>query len=491
MKVILALDAGTTNVKAILVDRQANILARYSVPLSIEFPQSGWVEQSAEAVWDAARQVLEGCLAQGAEHQVVALGISNQRETLVAWNRSTGKPVGPSIVWQCRRSAEICQAIRQKGLEETIREKTGLQVDPLFPASKIQWLFENNPDIRKLAEAGELCLGTVDAWLVWNLTAGKRFVTDFSNASRTELFNLSRGAWDPELLTLFGVPRSALPEVVASNAPLGDAMLGEGRAIPICGILGDSHAALLGHGVLERGKVKATYGTGSSLMTLCEGPQGEEKGISSTIAWNLGKIQYAYEGNITVTGSGLSWALAFTGLENLELAVKTAIELDSNGNVFFVPALAGLGAPHWDENARGALVGLSFGTRKEHLVRAALEAIAFQVKDVFDAMQRAAGARLESLLADGGASKNDWLMQFQADVLDRPVLRCQTAELSGLGAAFAAGLGCGFWSSTAEVAQVVAPHDVFHPRIEENERNRLVRRWKGAVDSVKAYALAQ
>lgn len=491
MKVILALDAGTTNVKAILVDRQANILARHSVPLSIEFPQSGWVEQSAEAVWDAARQVLEGCLAQKGGHQVVALGISNQRETLVAWNRSTGKPVVPSIVWQCRRSAGICQALRQKGLEETIREKTGLQVDPLFPASKIQWLFENHPDLRKLAETGELCLGTVDAWLVWNLTAGKRFVTDFSNASRTELFNLSRGAWDPELLTLFGVPPSALPEVVASNAPLGDAMLGEGRAIPICGILGDSHAALLGHGVLERGKVKATYGTGSSLMTLCEGPQGEEKGISSTIAWNLGKIQYAYEGNITVTGSGLSWALAFTGLENLELAVKTAIELESNGNVFFVPALAGLGAPHWDENARGALVGLSFGTRKEHLVRAALEAIAFQVKDVFDAMQRAAGARLESLLADGGASKNDWLMQFQADVLDRPVLRCQTAELSGLGAAFAAGLGCGFWSSTAEVAKVVAPHDVFHPRIEESERNRLVRRWKGAVDSVKAYALAQ
>jgi glycerol kinase len=490
MKVILALDAGTTNVKAILVDRQAHVLARSSVPLAIDFPQSGWVEQSAQEVWDAARQALEDCLAQGGGREVVAVGISNQRETLVAWNRGTGKPVSPCIVWQCRRSAEICQALRKKGLEETIRAKTGLQVDPLFPASKVRWLLENRPDVRKLAEVGDLCLGTVDAWLVWNLTGGKRFVTDFSNASRTQLFNLAKGAWDPELLALFGVPMSALPEVVASNEQLGDATSGGGKPIPICGILGDSHAALLGHGVLERGKVKATYGTGSSLMTLCDGPQGKEKGISSTIAWKFDRIQYAYEGNITVTGSGLSWALALTGFKDFETGVKLATELDGNGDVYFVPALAGLGAPHWDERARGAIVGLSFGARKENVVRAALEAIAFQVKDVFDAMQQAIGKRLEALLADGGASKNDWLMQFQADVLDRPVLRSQTAELSGLGAAFAAGLGCGFWSSTDEVAKVVAPHDAFHRGLEESDRNRLVRRWNSAVASVKAYGLA-
>jgi len=293
------------------------------------------------------------------------------------------------------------------------------------------------------------------------------------------------------LLTLFGVPASALPEVVASNESLGDAVRAAGRSIPICGILGDSHAALLGHGVLERGKVKATYGTGSSLMTLCEGPEGGETGISNTIAWKFDRIQYAYEGNITVTGSGLSWALSLTDFKDLEPAVKLATELENNGNVYFVPALAGLGAPHWDEKARGAIVGLSFGSRKEHVVRAALEAIAFQVKDVFDAMQKAAAGRLETLLTDGGASKNDWLMQFQADVLDRQVLRSQTAELSGLGAAFAAGLGCGFWRSTDEVAKVVAPHDAFHPGLEESERNRLVRRWHGAVASVKAYGLAQ
>ncbi len=487
MKAILALDAGTTNVKAILVDRQANILARSSVPLAIDFPKSGWVEQSADAVWESARQALEGCLTQGGGHEVVALGISNQRETLVAWNRRTGLPVSPCIVWQCRRSAEICQALRREGAEETVRAKTGLQIDPLFPSTKARWLLENRSDVRKLAEAGDLCLGTVDAWLVWKLTGGKRFVTDFSNASRTQLFNLAKGAWDQVLLAHFGVPGSALPEVVASNATLGDAVLAAGQRIPICGVLGDSHAALLGHGVLKGGMVKATYGTGSSLMTLCEGPQSGEKGISSTIAWRFDRIQYAYEGNITVTGSGLAWALGLTDAKEFEPAVKLATELDGNGGVYFVPALAGLGAPHWDEKARGTVVGLSFATRKEHLVRAALEAIAFQVKDVFDAMERAVGTPLESLLADGGASKNDWLMQFQADLLHRPVLRSRTAELSGLGAAFAAGLGCGFWGSTEEVAKTAASHDAFHPTLEAGEREVRVRRWQGAVSAAKAY----
>jgi glycerol kinase len=490
MKAILALDAGTTNVKAILIDQQANVLARSSLPLSIEYPQSGWVEQSAEAIWDAARKVLAGCLAQGVEHEVVGLGISNQRETLVAWNRDTGQPLAPCIVWQCRRSAAICQSVRERGLEESIRAKTGLQVDPLFPASKIQWLLENRPDIRKLAGEGKVCLGTVDAWLVWNLTGCKRFVTDFSNASRTQLFNIGQGTWDRELLALYGVPESALPEVVASNEPLGAAVIPASSPIPICGILGDSHAALLGHGVLEKGKVKATYGTGSSLMTLCDRPESSEKGLSSTIAWKFDQIQYAYEGNITVTGSGLSWAAAFTGSRDFASAVRRATELDGNGNVYFVPALAGLGAPHWDEKARGALVGLSFDSNNDHVVRAALEAIAFQVKDVFDAMQRAS-TRLDTLLADGGASKNDWLMQFQADILDRQVQRSQTAELSGLGAAFAAGLGCGFWSSTAEIIKVVAAHDRFRPVLEEDKRNRLVTRWNAAVSAVKMYGLAQ
>jgi glycerol kinase len=369
-----------------------------------------------------------------------------------------------------------------------IRAKTGLQVDPLFPSTKIQWLLENHPELRRLADDGNLCLGTVDSWLVWNLTGGKEFRTDFSNASRTQLLNLREGCWDPELLGLFGIPASALPELTGSSDLFGDMTLGGARPIPIYGVLGDSHAALLGHGVFETGKVKATYGTGSSLMTLCDAPETSDMRVSTTIAWKLDRIQYAYEGNITVTGSGLSWALGLTGLDELDAAVRSATALADNGNVYFVPALAGLGAPHWDENARGSIVGLSFGTRREHLVRAAIEAMAFQIKDVFDAMQEAVGTRLESLLTDGGASRNNWLMQFQADLVDRPVHRSQTAELSGLGAAFAAGLGAGFWSSTEELAGVVAPHDRFQPEMDNEQRTRLVRRWKNAVASTRALA---
>ena len=489
MKTILALDAGTTNVKAILVNQQGNIVARSSTPLEIHFPKDGWVEQSAAEILSAARKAIEHCVQIGSEHEIVALGISNQRETVVAWNRQTGQAVHPCIVWQCRRSGSICQVLRSKGLEEKIRAKTGLQVDPLFPSTKIQWLFENHPEVGALGEKGDLCVGTVDAWLVWNLTDRKQFRTDYSNASRTQLLNLRDGAWDSELLQLFGIPRSVLPELNGSSERFGEMKLAGGKSIPIYGVLGDSHAALLGHGVLRKGKVKATYGTGSSLMTLCDAPETDDRRVSTTIAWKLDRVQYAYEGNITATGSGLSWAVGFTGLDDLGSAVTKATELTDNGNVYFVPALAGLGAPHWEESARGSIVGLSFGTGREYLVRAALEAIVYQIKDVFDAMQEATGARLEALLTDGGASRNNWLMQFQADLLDRPVHRSGTAELSGLGAAFAAGLGAGFWSSTEELAEVTAPHDSFHPAMNDDQRKRLVLGWNRAVESVKMLAI--
>jgi len=489
MKTILALDAGTTNVKAILVDQQGKIVARSSTPLEIHFPKDGWVEQSAAEILSAARKAIEDCVQIGSEHEIVALGISNQRETVVAWNRQTGQAVHPCIVWQCRRSASICQVLRSKGLEEKIRARTGLQVDPLFPSTKIQWLFEKHPEVWALAEKGDLCVGTVDAWLVWNLTDRKQFRTDYSNASRTQLLNLRDGAWDSELLQLFGIPRSVLPELTGSSERFGEMTLAGGKSIPIYGVLGDSHAALLGHGVLRKGKVKATYGTGSSLMTLCDAPETDDRRVSTTIAWKLDRVQYAYEGNITATGSGLSWAVGFTGLDDLGSAVTKATELADNGNVYFVPALAGLGAPHWEESARGSIFGLSFGTGREYLVRAALEAIVYQIKDVFDAMQEAAGARLETLLTDGGASRNNWLMQFQADLLDRPVHRSGTAELSGLGAAFAAGLGAGFWSSTEDLTAVIAPHDPFHPAMNDNQRKRLVLGWNRAVESVKILAI--
>src|SRR5258707_776985 len=489
MKTILALDAGTTNVKAILVNQQGNIVARSSTPLEIHFPKDGWVEQSAAEILRAARKAIEDCVQIGSEHEIVALGISNQRETVVAWNRQTGQAVHPCVVWQCRRSASICQVLRSKGLEEKIRAKTGLQVDPLFPATKIQWLFENHPEVGALAEKGDLCVGTVDAWLVWNLTDRKQFRTDYSNASRTQLLNLRDGVWDSELLQLFGIPRSVLPELTGSCERFGEMTLAGGKSIPIYGVLGDSHAALLGHGVLRKGKVKATYGTGSSLMTLCDSPETDDRRVSTTIAWKLDRVQYAYEGNITATGSGLSWAVGFTGLDDLGSAVTKATELTDNGNVYFVPALAGLGAPYWEESARGSIVGLSFGTGRAYLIPAALEAIVYQIKDVFDTMQEATGAKLEALLTDGGASRNNWLMQFQADLLDRPVHRSRTAELSGLGAAFAAGLGAGFWSSTEELAEAIAPHDPFHPAMNDDQRKRLVLRWNRAVESVKMLAI--
>jgi glycerol kinase len=488
MKTILALDAGTTNVKAILFDQQGKVAAQSSTGLAIQFPRDGWVEQSAAEILTAAQKAITECLEKGKEHEVVALGISNQRETVVVWNRRTGQAVHPCIVWQCRRSAGICQVLRGKGLAEKIRAKTGLQVDPLFPASKIQWLFENHPELGTLAAQGDLCVGTVDSWLVWNFTGRKEFRTDCSNASRTQLLNLQAGAWDPELLDLFGVPRSVLPQVTGSNEAFGEMNLPGGKSIPIHGVLGDSHAALLGHGVLEKGKVKATYGTGSSLMTLCDTPETGDKRVSTTIAWKLDRIQYAYEGNITVTGSGLSWVLGFTGLDDLEAAVTRAIELPDNANVYFVPALAGLGAPYWEEKARASIVGLSFGASREYLVRAALEAIGYQIRDVFAAMQEAAGVRLDTLLTDGGASKNDWLMQFQADLLERAVLRSRTAELSGLGAAFAAGLGAGFWSSPEGLTAAVAPHDPFQPAMDAEKRKRLVSGWSRAVESVRALA---
>ncbi|MGA7126340.1 MAG: glycerol kinase GlpK [Chthoniobacterales bacterium] len=487
MKTILALDAGTTNVKAILVDQQGRVVARSSTPLEIHFPKDGWVEQSAAEILGAARTALAQCVKIGSEHEVVAIGISNQRETVVSWNRQTGQAVHPCIVWQCRRSASICQVLRSKGCEEKVRAKTGLQIDALFPSTKIQWLFENHPEVLALAEQGDLCIGTVDAWLVWNLTDRKQFRTDYSNASRTQLLNLREGCWDSELLQLFGIPRSVLPELTGSNEWFGEMTLGD-KSIPIYGVLGDSHAALLGHGVLRKGKVKATYGTGSSLMTLCDAPETADKRVSTTIAWKLDRIQYAYEGNITATGSGVSWALGFAGLDDLDAAVKKAIELADNGNIYFVPAFAGLGAPHWEESARGTITGLSFGTGRDYLVRAALEAMVYQIKDVFDAMQETAGTRLEALLSDGGASRNDWLMQFQADLLDRPVFRSRTAELSGLGAAFAAGLGAGFWSSPDDLAAAVAPHDPFQPAMDDEKRKRLVRGWNQAVESVKAVA---
>jgi len=476
---LLAIDAGTTNIKALLIDANGDIISKGSYALGVDYPQPGWVEQSPDEIWNGAREAIISCFKGARECRAVALGISNQRETLVCWSRRDGKPLYPAIVWQCRRSAEVCDEWKNAKLQDRVQPKTGLQIDPLFPASKIVWLLRHRPEIRSLLDRGEVCFGTVDSWLVWNLTSGKTFATDVSNASRTQLFNLAKADWDEDQLALCGISRRDLPEIRPSSSTFGEADFGLGYPVKIRGVLGDSHAALLGHGVTDPGIVKATYGTGSSLMTLSNETQPDERRISRTVAWQLDQIRYAYEGNITVTGSGVAWAAEFAGEKDLETIIAQANSLPGNDGIYFVPALAGLGAPYWNDRARGAVVGLSFATRKEHLVRAALEAIAFQVVDVFQAMEEATGTKLVSLFTDGGATRNDWLMQFQADVLQRPVLRSRVPELSGFGAAVAAAHGLGFWQSPPRTT--ATQNDTFQPKMSASVVADLLRHWRQAV----------
>jgi glycerol kinase len=481
---LLAIDAGTTNIKALLIDTNGDIISKAAYALGVHYPRPGWVEQSPDEIWAGTREAIASCLKGVKECRLLGLGISNQRETIVCWSRRDGKPLHAAIVWQCRRSAEVCDEWKTAGLQDRVQRKTGLQVDPLFPASKIVWLLRYHPEIRSLTSRGEICFGTVDSWLIWNLTSGKTFATDVSNASRTQLFNLEKADWDEDQLALCGISRRHLPEVRPSCSAFGDAELGLGYPIKIRGVLGDSHAALLGHGVTDPGIVKATYGTGSSLMTLANKARADERRISRTVAWQLDQIRYAYEGNITVTGSGVAWAAEFIGEKDLDAVVARANSLPSNVGIYFVPAMAGLGAPFWNDRARGAVVGLSFATQREHLVRAALEAIAFQITDVFQAMEEASGTTLTSLFVDGGATRNDWLMQFQADVLQRPVLRSRVPELSGFGAAVAAAHGLGFWQSSPRTT--ATQNDTFQPKMSASVAADLLHHWRATVAWVNA-----
>jgi glycerol kinase len=457
---ILAIDQGTTNTKALLVDRSGAVVARASRPLSISFPKPGWVEQDAREIWQSVRECVAECVEQAAGIEIAAIGVSNQRETVVVWDRHTGEPLGPCIIWQCRRTAEMCDELRSRGLEALIREHSGQPVDPLFSATKARWLLGSLKDGFAKAAAGDLCVGTVDSWLLFNLIGGAH-ATDPSNASRTQLLNLHQAAWDRELLEIFQIPAACLPVVQDSTHVFGLTRGGCGvpAGVPVASLIGDSHAALFGHAAFTPGAVKATYGTGSSLMTLTMEPTISHHGLSSTIAWSLpGVLRHALEGNITSSGGTVQWAGELLGLANAteDAAALANSVTDSNG-VFLVPAFAGLGAPHWDADARGLLCGLTRGATPAHVARAALESIAFQVRDVFEALNQDAGCSLPSLLADGGASRNDQLMQFQADVLDRPVIRNHSADLSAIGAAWLAGLAVGFWNSTEELAQLPRP----------------------------------
>ncbi len=482
---ILAIDQGTTNSKALLVAQDGTILANASQPLAVRYPQPAWVEQDPLELWASVRAVIDACLRAAPGIRPHAIAIANQRESILLWERKTGAPVGPCVVWQCQRGARFCNGLRERGLEPWIRQRTGLTIDPMFSASKARWLLENAEDGFRRAGRGELCLGTVDSWVLWNLTGGVH-ACDYTNASRTQLFNLASAAWDPELLALFDIPIEALPEARPSSALHGHT-ISTGPlpgGIPIAGLIGDSHAALFGHAGFEPGQVKATYGTGSSLMTPTPTPIISQRGLSTTVAWAAqGQTpRYALEGNIYATGAAVQWLGEFIGADDPAARIEAlASAVSDSGGVYLVPAFTGLGAPHWNDVARGLLTGLTRGTTAAHAARAVLDAIAFQIRDVFEVMLAETGAEPQALLADGGASRNDLLMQIQADLLGIPVLRSLSPDVSALGAAYLAGMATGLWATQDEIAALPRPRDRFEPRIGSDERAQRVAGWQSAV----------
>ena len=484
-RVVLAVDQGTTNTKSVLVNEGGEIVARSSRPLTPVYPQPAWVEQDADEIWRGVRECLDEVLQARPGAEVVALGISNQRESVVGWERATGRPIGPAVIWQCRRTAPLCDALRKEGHEALLHRRTGLTIDPLFSATKMRWLLDQVERGQERAETGEICFGNTDAWVAWNLTGGGAHVTDTSNASRTQLLALETGSWDTELLGIFGVPRAALPEVSPSGGVRGRTVaLGRLAAgVPLASQIGDSHAALYGQAGFAPGSIKATYGTGSSLMTPTPGLVHSEHGLSSTVAWSRGPdTTYALEGNILATGAAVQWLGELLGLPDPARGVaELATTVEDSGGVHLVPAFVGLGAPHWDDAARGLVSGLTRGTTAARLAHATLASIAHQVRDVFDLMQAEGGRSLGVLLADGGATRNDQLMQLQADLLGRPVLRTTSAEVSALGAAYLAGLATGFWSSEEEIASLPRERDRFEPRMPESRRQALHEAWQDAV----------
>lgn len=482
---ILAIDQGTTNTKALVVTAGGQILHKASVANHVEYPQPGWAEQDANALFAGVAEVMAAVAGQlGDVSKLTGIAISNQRESVLVWDATTGQPIGPCITWQCRRSAPTCERLAAAGHADRIAELTGLALDPLFPAAKIAWLLDNVPGARDRATRGELRAGTVDAWLLWNLTGGTVHATDHSNASRTQLFNTSTLAWDDELCAIYNVPAAMLPQVRPSDSEFG--VTAEGATalpagIPVRAMIGDSHAALYGHGVRQPGAVKGTYGTGTSLMTLTASRVLSAHGLSSTIAWSRGDtISYALEGNISVSGQSASFMAEMLGVADAgALSALAETVPDSNG-VAFVPALMGLGAPYWRADARGTITGMSLGTKPAHLARAALEAIAFQVSDVFAAMDADIGAGLTELRADGGASQNAMLMQFQADIIDRPVAAAAAPEVSALGAAALA------FASQGDEMPAVDAAARFEPRLPPAEREAMRARWAAAVKQTLA-----
>lgn len=481
--VILAIDEGTTNAKAITVDKCGTIQSKGNQSLELQHPQPGWAEQDAEAIYDGVLIAIREALEHQVHFEVNAIGISNQRESILIWDRQTGKAVTPVVNWQCRRSIHVCEKIQKNVSGQNVVQITGLPLDPLFPAAKLTKLLQEIPDGVRRAENGELCAGTVDTWLVWKLTAGRIFATDVSNASRTQLFNLSTQDWDESLLNLFNVPRPCLPKILPSCGYRGETIAVPGiiDGTPIFSQIGDSHAALYGHGGFRSGLIKATYGTGSSLMTSLTSVKMNNKGIVNTVAWNDGELNLALEGNITHSGAGFHWIGNMLGVSELSKLSEMAAALESNQGVYFVPALAGLGAPYWDTAARGVICGLTDSCKPETLARAGLEAMAYQTADVFYLMEEVSSMRLNTLLVDGGPTKNRWLMQFQADLLQREIIINKNEAVSAVGAAYLAGKGLGWWKNREVIHHLKREVEIIEPQKMTEQMQRNYAGWTDAV----------
>lgn len=488
---LLALDQGTTSSRCIIFDRSGRIVAKASREFTQYFPQAGWVEHNATEIWESQISVAKEALALSgiAPDEIAGIGITNQRETTVVWDRRTGEPISHAIVWQCRRTAARCEALRQNGLADTVRQKTGLTIDPYFSATKLEWILDHTPNARERAERGELCFGTVDSWLIFRLTEGRVHATDPSNAARTMLYNIHTMDWDNELTELLHIPKSMLPKVLPSSGIFGETTL-LGAAIPIAGVAGDQQAALFGQCCFSAGEVKNTYGTGGFLlMNTGKEAVSSQNGLLTTVGWKIGEeTTYVLEGSVFVCGAAIQWLRDGLGL--LTSAAESealAASVEDSGGVYFVPAFVGLGTPYWDADARGTVVGLTRGTTRAHLVRATLDAMAFQTVDVVEAMKQDTGLDVPILRVDGGATANNLLLSIQSDLLGLPILRPRCIETTALGAAYLAGLATGVYADTDEIAALAGTDRVFTPTLPDADRKAQIAKWHRAVDCAKSF----
>ncbi|MEH7118515.1 glycerol kinase GlpK [Neobacillus vireti] len=493
-KYILSLDQGTTSSRAIIFNKNGEVVHTAQKEFTQYFPKPGWVEHNPNEIWGSILSVVAEVLSESEikPEQIAGIGITNQRETAVVWDKETGHPVYNAIVWQSRQTSEICDELKEKGYNDLFRNKSGLLIDPYFSGTKVKWILDHVEGAREKADQGKLLFGTIDTWLVWKLSGGRAHVTDYSNASRTLMFNIYELKWDDELLDILGVPKSMLPEVRPSSEIYGKTVDYHffGNEIPISGVAGDQQAALFGQACFEEGMAKNTYGTGCFMLkNTGEKAVRSEHGLLTTIAWGLnGKVEYALEGSIFVAGSAIQWLR--DGLRMIKDAKDSeayAGKVDSNDGVYVVPAFVGLGTPYWDSDVRGAVFGLTRGTTKEHFIRATLESLAYQTKDVLSAMEADSGIELKTLRVDGGAVKNNFLMEFQSDILDVPVERPVVNETTALGAAYLAGLAVGFWQSQEEIAKQWAIDQTFSPKMSAENRTRLYDGWKKAVNATMAF----